>query len=159
MPRSPPIRPLQERFWEKVDVRGPDECWEWTAARIGDGYGNIGVITGKSALAHRVSYEFANGPIPTGRCVLHTCDNPPCVNSAHLFVGTRADNAADRDAKGRGGSDKRRGERNGSAKLTAAIVAAIRAEYVPWEVSTPFLARKYGISKGHVHRIVTGASW
>lgn len=97
-------RPLAARFWEKVDKRGLDECWPWLAGTDGRGYGTIG--PGREHVsdlkAHRVSYELNVGPIPAGMHVLHHCDNPPCVNPAHLWVGTDADNMHDMLAKGRG---------------------------------------------------------
>jgi HNH endonuclease len=95
-------RSLEERFWEKVDKRGPDECWEWTGGRFGPGYGALSRDRESGpAPAHRLSYEFAYGPIHDGLHVLHRCDNPPCVNPAHLWAGTHDDNMADRHAKGR----------------------------------------------------------
>lgn len=90
--------PLAEQFWERVPVAGPDQCWEWMGAKTGrDGYGRVG-----GQRAHRVSWEIANGrPIPEGLIVLHSCDNPPCVNPRHLSVGTNTDNMRDASAKGR----------------------------------------------------------
>jgi hypothetical protein len=91
---------LLERFWRKV--RKTDGCWEWTASFRGLGYGQI-KVNQKMLYAHRVSWEMANGPIPDGLCVLHHCDNPPCVNPDHLFLGTQADNMRDKVRKNRQG--------------------------------------------------------
>lgn len=95
---------VEARFWAKVDVRGPDECWEWQASTTSSGYGQIMVNARPRRItrAHRLSWTIANGPIPSGMVVCHRCDNPPCVNPAHLFVATQQDNIADMVRKGRG---------------------------------------------------------
>jgi hypothetical protein len=89
-----------ELFWAKV-ARGAD-CWEWGGARNTSGYGWFRFGPDRTPTgAHRVAYELSNGPIPDGLAVLHRCDNPPCVNPAHLFLGTNQDNVTDKVNKGR----------------------------------------------------------
>lgn len=99
------MRSLSERLWEKVDVGRPDECWPWRGSKK-RGYGRIrgeGGRQSRTLFAHRVVWQLEYGPIPFGLCVLHSCDNPPCCNPGHLFLGTNDDNLRDMRSKGRGG--------------------------------------------------------
>lgn len=94
-----PMRNDEADFWALVEKRGSDECWPFRGQLDKDGYGQFQLKTRRRA--HRLVWEFVNGPIPAGMFACHHCDNPQCCNPAHLFVGTAADNAHDRDAKGR----------------------------------------------------------
>jgi hypothetical protein len=100
-----PPPPLSEYFWSIVVPGDPDKCWEWQGGKSKDGYGYLH-LAGQTKLAHRVSYELHHGEIPKGLVICHKCDNPPCVNPKHLFIGTHLDNAVDRDKKGRGRGGK-----------------------------------------------------
>lgn len=151
-----PVKTLAERFWAKVDRRGPDDCWEWTKATNEHGYGVLrpeGRRSGPVLKAHRVSLELAGVEIE-GLVVRHSCDNPPCVNPAHLSPGTQADNMTDRAE--RGGDPA--GSRNGNSKLTEAQVAEIRKRAAAGELHRA-LAAEYGVSRSNVTRIVGRGGW
>lgn len=94
---------LEKRMAAKTNIGSPEGCWEWIAKTVTDfGYGSIGSGRGVSPFkAHRVAWALKNGPIPKGMCVCHRCDNPPCVNPDHLFLGTKKDNTRDMVSKGR----------------------------------------------------------
>lgn len=163
------IKPLTERFWSKVDKTShPNGCWIWTGSRGRRGYGNFAIIEGKgvmrSILAHRLSYELANGEFSDDLCVLHKCDNPPCVNPDHLFLGTRYDNVQDMRAKGRQryighpGSSGAQGEHHGNSKLTNETVRHIRALHKNG-LSYSKLATQFSVNKSTIERIVLRKSW
>lgn len=146
---------LAERFWRFVDKKGPEECWEWKGTRSKFGYGKIRLGgRGTSVLiASRVSYTIHFGEVPSGMFVLHHCDNKPCVNPSHLFLGTLQDNADDYMAKGL--YKPRKGIKHGMAKLTDDQVIAIRKDTrLLREIS-----QEYGISKASVSNIRLGKGW
>ena len=94
----------EERFWSKVNITDNDKCWEWKAGANGEGYGVFypnGAIGGP-VRAHRYSYEITHGAIEPGKLILHSCDNPRCVNPHHLRQGTQSDNLMDREKRKRG---------------------------------------------------------
>lgn len=137
----------------------------WTAYRNEDGYGvcGYGPLLRK---AHRVAWELTYGPIPERLCVCHRCDNPPCCNPAHLFLGTKADNAADRDAKGRGYTPPpdappppvHFGEANVNAKLRREDVLKIR-EARANGATLREIARTFGVGKSTIFSVVRGHTW
>lgn len=141
-----------QRFWDKV--KKGKGCWEWTAANS-RGYGKFR-LGGKTLAAHRVSYEWANGPIPDGLVVMHTCDNPPCVRPAHLRLGTHGDNAVDRDRKGR--ARQLAGEAHPRARLTDEDVEEIRRRRKAGETYRE-LAEAFGVSRVHAGDVANGRRW
>jgi hypothetical protein len=151
---SEPIEVRFERFFERADA---DICWEWRGCKNPGGYGKI-AYAGGPVLAHRVAFMLEHGRWPEPGC-LHSCDNPACVNPAHLFEGTPADNAADRGAKGRTRAGKVRGSRHGSAKLTERDIPVIRA-LVLWSGFTKAeVGREFGVGEQNIGRIVRREIW
>ena len=138
-------------FWDYVNKNGPvlrpelGPCWLWLGAVNRAGYGTRG-----KALAHRMAWHVTHGVKPE-KCVLHKCDNPPCVNPGHLFLGTHADNVTDKVRKGR----EPRGSDRAFAKLTEDAVREIRAS----EESIMVVAKRYGIAFQTVHKIRTRVKW
>jgi hypothetical protein len=145
--------PLEERFWRYVEKLGPNDCWPWKAKRSPNGYGQIqrGGKGSPQVGAHRLSFLIANGFEP--EVVMHTCDNPPCVNPSHLMAGTFKENMADMHRKGRARPGRRLGVDHQRAKLTEDDVRAIRAREGSGQ-SAASIGREYGVS----HRAIT-AIW
>ena len=166
------VRPVKERFFEKV--KKTNSCWIWTGAKSGpkNNYGQI-FHGGKKIKAHRLSWQIHEGPIPEGMCVLHKCDNSSCVNPSHLFVGTKSDNMKDMVKKGRhwmilnpersslnnSGKapwrKKLRGELNHSAKLTGNQVIKIRKMFSSG-LAQKEIAKKFGVHVSTIRRINNG---
>lgn len=170
-----PKKTLEERFWEKVDKNGPTmahmttPCWVWTGAANDQGYGHIG-IEGKTVPASRVSLWLAKGGWPK-HCALHHCDNPPCVNPAHLYDGDSGHNARDRERRNRGNhatgdrSGRRthpectaRGEDHHNAKLTEVGVRRMR-DLFACGTDANTLAALYDITVTHVWHVLHGKAW
>lgn len=150
---GPKAAPIRERLLSKIAVDEITGCWNWVPPLHHSGYATLHA-DGRTRRAHRVSYEVHCGPIPDGMCVCHRCDNPKCINPEHLFLGTTAENVADRESKGRHNSPK--GEEHGCAKLTDQEVIAIRRES---GASHREIAAKYGVSRTTVTEVRSGVRW
>lgn len=144
---------VEERFFLSVDTSG-DGCWEWQAGRDTNGYGRLN-IKGKPMLAHRVSWAIHCYAITPDLLVLHKCDNPPCVNPKHLFLGNSAINNADKIAKGRDRYGISQGSKHGCAKLNEDQVREIRAS----ADKRIHLAARYGVSRRQIADIQNNKVW
>ena len=144
-----------ENLQSRLKVNPSSGCWEWQHGPKGSGYGKFPLSDG-NIHAHRLSWILNFGEIPEGMFVCHHCDNPPCCNHEHLFLGTPLDNMADKVAKGRLVAPV--GERNGNARLTIGDINEIRRLAAEGE-STSALARRFGVNPRHARRIVTGDRW
>ena len=147
---------IEARFWAKVDRRGPNECWEWTAKSRSDfGYGVFHPRKPETVGAHRFSLALKLGrSIAPGMFACHTCDNPPCVNPNHLYEGTSRDNVEDAVARQR----QKRGTMDPNAKLTESDVLAIRIMVAAGEKSRT-AAALYGVQESLISGIVRGTRW
>jgi Trp operon repressor len=148
------------QFWRSVDKSGgPDACWPWLGTRIKGGYGKV-TFLGRSTTAHRIAYELQHGvKIPESLNALHSCDNPPCCNPAHISPDTQASNLEEMREKGRGYQfPVIFGEKAPHAKLTDAQIVEIKAEYLRGEISQTKLAKKYGVGQSQISRVLRGES-
>ena len=147
----------KKKFFRNIDRSGgEDSCWLWQKSKRSHGYGNAwDKHKGKIVYAHRAAYELANGPIPKGMHVCHHCDTPACVRPDHLFLGTPASNAADRNAKGR----HSRGERHGRAKLCENDVREIKDLAAASRYFYREIAAMYGVSRSAICLITAGKRW
>lgn len=143
---------VQLEFLHMCNPEVAGGCWEWRGCCTSAGYGYWS-RGGESFAAHRLSYELFKGPIGTGLCVCHECDNPTCVNPEHLWLGTHRANSLDMYAKGR--NNQARGGAAGNAKLTEGQVRSIRA----MKLSATETAALFGVSTNTVYQIRQYKSW
>jgi hypothetical protein len=165
-----------ESFWAQVDTRpgqGPHgDCHEWQGGRFSKQYGAFSPHRGMIARAHRIAYYLTTGDDPGSLFVLHSCDNPPCCNPAHLWKDTHQANVEDRDNKGhKGGASgslngmythpeaRGIGERNAGAKFSAHDVQEIRRKYATGEYTLTDLGKEYGTHFAYISLIVNRKRW
>jgi hypothetical protein len=144
------------RFWSNVDIRTPEECWNWTASVNSTGRGAFS-IDGKNIKAHRMAWILTYGEIPEGMIICHKCDNGKCCNPNHLFLGTHRDNTQDMISKGR--RVILNGEDDPKHKLTEHQVLEIRRLYKPWRYSQFRLAYEFGVSRSTIEEILHRRIW
>lgn len=139
----------RRRFWSLARRGRPDECWPWIGSRFKNGYGCY-----RRNYAHRKAYELQHGPIPEGAHICHRCDNPPCVNGAHLYAGDPATNARDASVRGR----NYHGVRHRCSKLNPDDVRAIRARLDAGETQKD-IARDYPVHRVTIGVLARGRTW
>ena len=148
-----PPQPAEERFWSRVDTSG--KCWEWIGRKSPEGYGRFW-DGDKDTTAHRFAYSLVYGAIPDGMFICHHCDNPGCVRTSHLFMGTHSDNMRDSIAKGRHVDN--RGERHGLSRLCENDIYEIR-RLRSLGIEQKILAKMWRICRPNVSLIVTRKRW
>lgn len=160
MQKPKPIRIAEidlSDFWSRIQVRGENDCWEWTGSRVAGGYGRY-----KKFYTHRLMASNVIGRDVGDFQVCHSCDNPPCCNPHHLFIGTSRDNTRDALTKGRlvlkPAWDAVRGENNRLTKLTADDVREIKRRYRNGEEQLK-IARDYPCGNTAINNIVKGRNW
>ncbi len=148
----------ENRFWSKILTGDINECWVCVATSIDNGgYGHF-YANGDDIYAHRFSFQlFHNRLIQDGLFILHSCDNPSCVNPHHLKEGTQQENVTDRENKGRGNQPK--GENQYLAILKEFQVKEIRAKYEKGQITQKQLANDYGVNYNTIFNIINRRSW
>lgn len=157
---NPVTESTRREFWSNVDIRGEDECWEWTGGKSGNGYGNF-MQNGDYIGAHRMAYLIAEGEPPEPQAN-HHCDNRSCVNPNHIYAGTQKENIRDAMERGRfpltgAVTTDQTGENNGGSRLTAAeakLIWELKDEYTQYE-----LADMFDVSRSNISVIHRGLSW
>jgi hypothetical protein len=149
--------PIQQRFEQKVALVPFSDCHYWTGASSKFGYGKLSNGKNSWVFAHRFAYEQKHGEIPEDKFVLHHCDNPACVNAEHLYIGSKKDNAIDRENRNRGNHAS--GVGHGRSKLSTSQVRDIRDEFDTGKYSFRQLGRIYGVDGKSIADIVNRLNW
>lgn len=159
-----PHSPLEEKFWNYVDIKGKNTCWNWKKTKR-NGYGRVKDKYRGNLSAHRVSWEIFYGEIPDGALICHKCDNPSCVNPYHLFLGTQADNMNDMWNKNRHPThnmgrpkETMMGEKNVKSKLLSRDVVKIRELYANG-MPQHEIAKLYDVNCPAIWKIVHRRTW
>lgn len=145
---------VRRRFFTKFNKS--KGCWAWLKGKQNYSYG-VFTISGRDYLAHRISWTIFKGEIPVKLQVLHKCDNPPCVNPKHLWLGSQLDNMHDRNIKGRGNNCH--GEKHGRAKLSVKDVKFIRSIYKTRTVTQKTLAKKFKVNQTTISHVIIKRNW
>lgn len=151
---------IAERMERLVDAgAGPDACWPFRGSKSRKGYGVLQLSGGRTRPAHRVAFALAFGDIPDGLHVCHHCDNPACCNPTHLFLGTNADNVADKLRKGRGARGAAIALRQTTTRLTPSKVRLLRRQYAAGGVTFRDLADEHNVPWRTIYKAVRGQTW
>lgn len=152
-----PDQDWRPRFWAKVDRRGPNDCWPWTGAISKNGYGSF-KLNRVALTTSRVAWEAATGVSAGKNMVLHKCDNRPCCNPSHLYLGDVRQNSRDMVERGRGRNGVVIGSSNPRAKLNEADIVRIRGMIADGQLNT-VIAAKFGVSHQMISKIRQGHFW
>ena len=168
-PKGYELRPMSDRLWEKIPSSLPvDVCWPWSGMRVIKPWPNadygILKVKGRRRYAHRLVWELLHGPIPEGKFICHHCDNPPCCNPKHLFLGTPRENTLDMYGKGRDALTKGTryqpnvsGASNGRARISLEEVTQIRLAGRTRPIKE--IAEQYGVHTTTINNILSGRTW
>lgn len=149
------IKSIHERFWSKVNRGSDEECWEWQGAKIAHGGHGQCIAGDVVTVSSRIAWALTNGNLPVDKVICHSCDNPPCCNPNHLFIGTQTTNMSDRHIKGRSA----RGSQIGNSRLTEDQVREIRELYSSGKLASPGLSRKFNVAQSTISRVINRKGW
>lgn len=150
--------PIENKLWDKIKIGKDNECWECTANPDRHGYGRI-ADKGKKIFAHRIAYKLYYGILPDDKDVLHKCDNPPCCNPKHLFLGTHKDNMRECAERGRSKNPVFHYEDHPLAKLDWEKVKDIRSNYRGLSGEQKYYSNKYGVTTAAIRNVLTEKTW